>query len=117
MQKPPMLQLGGSCQTYSDRTSWAFRTKLPDDSTFVLEFSLPPGGGGAGAYRPPQLTVSANADNSQQSSSWSGTSGTSALLRLTPAGGGSLSFHGLASSDPGGGRPLSGQVSWMCSVR
>jgi hypothetical protein len=115
MQKPPTVEFGGSCRTYSDRTSWDLTAKLPDASTFSLKFSLPPDEGGAGTYRTSKLILSANADNSQQSSSWAGAPGTAASLTLTPAGGGSLVFSRLAPGDVGG-RPLSGRASWTCSV-
>ena len=29
LQKPPLVEFGGNCKTYSDRTSWDFRAKLP----------------------------------------------------------------------------------------
>jgi hypothetical protein len=116
MQKPPAVQFGGSCATYANRTSWDFRAKLPNGSSFTLQFSVPLDQGGPGTYRAGRLRISAEAENAQQTTSWSGSSGSVANLTLTPGGGGLLTFSELAANSAGG-RSLSGQLSWTCSVR
>lgn len=116
LQKPPIVEFGGKCATYSDRTSWDFTTKLPDASTFELQFSLPPDQGGAGTYRSPRLMVTATASNSQQSSSWDENSRSSGLLKLSADGGGRLQFSQLAPEAQDEGA-ITGSVTWTCSVR
>ncbi len=116
MQTPPTIEFGGSCKTYADRSSWAFTAKLPDSSTFTLNFSLPPGQSEAGNYRPPEVALSANAQNTQQTSSWAQGPGTSALLTLNAGGDGTLNFGGLAPTETSQS-PVSGHLSWNCSVR
>jgi hypothetical protein len=116
LQVPPLVELGGSCKSYSDRSSWDFKAKLPDSSTFHLKFALPPDQAHPGTYRPSELTLSASADNSQQSSSWSGTPSTVAVLTVGPSGGGSLTFRAMPPGETGGS-PLSGSLSWTCSVK
>ena len=116
LQKPPLVEFGGKCATYADRTSWDFTTKLPDASTFGLQFSLPPDQGGAGTYRSPKLMVTASASNTQQSSSWDERSTSAAALKLSADGGGQLQFSRLASEDQDEGA-MSGTLTWTCSVR
>ena len=116
LQKPPLVEFGGKCATYADRTSWNFTTKLADASTFGLQFSLPPDQGGAGTYRSPKLILTANASNTQQSSSWDEGSISAAVLKLSANGGGRLQFSHLASQDQGEGA-ISGTLTWTCAVR
>jgi hypothetical protein len=110
------VEFGGKCSSYADRTSWDFTTKLPDASTFELQFSLPPDQGGSGTYRSPKLLVNASASNTQQSSSWDESSRSQAVLKLSADGGGQLQFSQLAAEDQGEGT-VSGNMTWTCSVR
>ena len=115
-QVPPRLQpSGGTCAKAALRTSWDFKAKLPDGSTFHLEMGLPPASGGAGVYKRPTLTISATAQNASRYESWSTTPTSIATLTVQAGGGGDVQFGGLALDTPGGAA-LSGHLTWSCAL-
>lgn len=115
-QVPPRLQSsGGTCAKAALRTSWDFKAKLPDGSTFHLEMGLPPASGGPGVYKRPALTISATAQNASRYESWSTTEASTATLTVQADGGGDVQFGGLVLNTPGGA-PLSGHLTWSCAL-
>ena len=52
-QAPSLFQLHGTCAKQAIRTTWNFKAKLPDGSTFDLQIALPPDQGGPATYRNP----------------------------------------------------------------
>ncbi len=114
-QVPPKLQTGGTCAKEALRTAWNFRAKLPDGSTFQIALGLPPGNGGPGTYKRPQLSLTANAHNASRYESWSATTASTAVLTVQPGGGGDLQFANLPVFQPGTA-PLSGHLTWSCAL-
>jgi hypothetical protein len=115
-QVVPALHVGGSCPKDALRTEWDFKGKLPDGSAFHLQFGLPPAAGGPGTYKPPALTMKANAENKSAFVSWTSSAATNAVLVVRGDGAGEIRFANLAGDQPAGTPPISGQLAWSCTL-
>ncbi len=104
----------GTCDKQVSKTAWVFRTKLVDGSSFTMTISLPPGSGGQGVHSPPELQLTAEADNGARSQLWA-LVGESPNASLTvDSSGDYLQFSDMISSSGG---TLSGHLAWSCALK